>query len=153
MSGQMTHDQINGFLGTSVIARLATVKPDGSPYVVPVWQQWDGKFLYIVGRASSKFVGHIRSDPRVAISCADDVNPEHVRVLIEGRAEIIEGPAPMSGKTLQIADEMALRYMGPKGPIYVQKTVNRPRCLIQVDPESVVSWAEGNWHPRYTHTN
>ena len=150
MAGQLTHDQIDEFLSTPVIARLATVQPGGAPYIAPVWQQWDGETMYIVGRAGSQFVDHVRSEPRVSVSCADDVNPEHARVLIEGTAKILEGPAPMSGKMLQIAEEMAVRYMGPDGPMYMRKTADRPRCLIAITPTSIISWAGGEWHPRYT---
>ena len=149
MTGSMSPEEVTSFLRGPVIARLATVQPGGAPYIAPVWQQWDGELMYVVGRAGSRFVDHIRREPRVAVSCADDVNPEHARVLIQGLAEVIEGPAPMTGRMLQIADEMALRYMGPDGPGYVQRTVDRPRCLIAITPESIISWAGGEWHPRY----
>ena len=149
MAGQMTLEEINEFLSTPVIARLATIQPGGAPYIAPVWQQWDGETMYIVGRAGSQFVEHVLLEPRVSVSCADDVNPEHARVLIEGTAEILEGPAPMAGKMLQVAEEMAVRYMGPDGPMYVRKKVDRPRCLIAIKPDSIVSWSGGDWHPRY----
>jgi len=150
MPGSMSRDEITEFLLGPIIARLATVQPGGAPYITPVWQQWDGEQMYFVGRAGSQFVDHIRNEPRVAVSCADDVNPEHARVLIEGSAEVLEGPAPMSGRMLQIAEEMAVRYMGPNGPTYMAKTADRPRCLIAVTPDSIISWAGGEWHPRYT---
>ncbi len=150
MPGSMTRDEITAFLSGPVIARLATVQAGGAPYIAPIWQQWDGERMYVVGRAGSAFVDHIRNEPRVAVSCADDVNPEHARVLIEGVAEILEGPAPMTGRMLRIAEEMAVRYMGPDGPTYVRRTVDRPRCLIAISPESTVSWAGGEWHPRYS---
>ncbi|MFP6593464.1 MAG: pyridoxamine 5'-phosphate oxidase family protein [Dehalococcoidia bacterium] len=150
MPGSMTRDEITAFLSAPIIARLATVQSGGAPYIAPVWQQWDGERMYIVGRAGSEFVDHIRNKPRVAISIADDVNPEHARVLIEGDAVILEGPAPMTGRMLQIAEEMSLRYMGANGPTYIGRTVDRPRCLIAVTPESIVSWTGGEWHSRYS---
>ena len=149
MPGSMTSDEIATFLSGPIIARLATVQPGGAPYIAPVWQQWDGELMYVVGRAGSQFVEHVRHEPRVAVSCADDADPEHPRVLIEGRAEVVEGPAPMTGRMLQIAEEMALRYMGPNGPSYMQRTADRPRCLIVITPDKIVSWAGGEWHPRY----
>jgi nitroimidazol reductase NimA-like FMN-containing flavoprotein (pyridoxamine 5'-phosphate oxidase superfamily) len=30
--------QVNTLLATPVIARLATVREDGAPYIVPMWQ-------------------------------------------------------------------------------------------------------------------
>ena len=144
----LTREEIDRFLATPVIARLATVKPDGSPYVAPVWQQWDGEAMYIIQRERSSFVGHIGHEPRVCVSCADD-GPGHRRVLIEGVAEIVEGPVRMSGRMLEIAQGMATRYMGPDGPKYLGGTADRPRYLVKVRPVRVASWQGGEWHPRY----
>ena len=70
---KLTREQLSEFLATPVVARLATVKPDGGPYVVPVWQHWDGDAMYVIPRGRSRFVEHLRAEPRVAVSCADDV--------------------------------------------------------------------------------
>ncbi|MEX0762215.1 MAG: TIGR03618 family F420-dependent PPOX class oxidoreductase [Dehalococcoidia bacterium] len=145
----LTPQQIDEFLATPIIARLATVKPDGAPHVTPVWQHWDGEAMWIVPRERSNFVQNIRHEPRVCVSCADD-GPGHRRVLVEGRAELVEGPVPLSGRTREIADEMARRYMGPEGPTYLGRTADRPRYLVKVTPARMSSWQGGEWHPRYT---
>jgi len=144
----LTEEEIDRFLATPIIARLATVKPDGSPHVVPVWQHWDGKAMYIIPRARSSFVANIGYESRVCVSCADD-GPGHRRVLIEGVAEIVEGPSVMAGRMLEIAKEMAARYMGPEGSAYVDQTDDRPRYLVRVAPAKITSWQGGDWHPRY----
>ena len=95
---ELTSEQVRDFLATPVIARPATVKPDGAPYIVPVWQYWDGEAMYVIPRGRSGFVDHLRVEPRVAVSCADDVAAGHRRVLIEGRAEIVQGPVVMKGR-------------------------------------------------------
>ena len=145
---ELTRVQVNEFLATPVIARLATVQPDGAPYVVPVWQHWDGEAMYVIPRGRSRFVEHIRAEPRVAVSCADDVGAAHRRVLIEGRAEIVEGPVPMAGRTLDIAREMAERYGGEAGLRYLEGTMDKPRYLLRIVPDTLTTW-EGGWHPRY----
>ena len=144
----LTPKEVNGLLATAVIARLAVVKPGGSPYVVPVWQHWDGHSMYIVPRGRSRFVEYLQSEPRVAVSCADDVSSEHMRVLIEGPAEIVEGPVLMAGQVLQIAREMAERYGGQRGLEYLDGTMDKPRYLVRVTPTQITSW-KGSWHPRY----
>ena len=88
----LSQARIDALLAGPVTARLATVKPDGAPYVVPVWQYWDGTSMFIIPREKSRFVDHLRRDPRVAVSCADDVDPAHPRVLLEGSVEIVAGP-------------------------------------------------------------
>jgi nitroimidazol reductase NimA-like FMN-containing flavoprotein (pyridoxamine 5'-phosphate oxidase superfamily) len=144
----LTTDQVNELLKTPVIARLATVKPDGAPYVVPVWQYWDGEAMYIIPRERSRFVEYVKNEQRVAISCADDVDPDHPRLLIEGRAEIVEGPAPLKGKMLEIAREMVLRYSGEPGLEYLAATIEKLRYLLRVKPDKMTTWSTG-WHPRY----
>jgi PPOX class probable F420-dependent enzyme len=145
----LTRGEIDAFLGTTVIARLATVKRDGSPYVVPVWQHWDGARMYVIPRARSAFIEHIKAEPRVAVSCADDVDPAHTRVLLQGAARLVEGPVHMQGRMLDIANDMARRYMGADGPHYLARTSSRPRYLVEITPTSVTSWRGGEWHPRY----
>ena len=81
----LTKAQIDALLAGPINARLATVKPDGAPYVVPVWQYWDGKSLYIIPREKSRFVAHIRHEARVAVSCADDVDLAHPRRAARGQ--------------------------------------------------------------------
>ncbi len=144
----LTADQVDALLATPIIARLATVKPDGSPYVVPVWQHWDGEAMYIVPRARSRFVEYMRKEPRVAVSCADDVSADHSRVLIEGSAEIVVGPALMEGRMLEIAREMAERYGGDGGLRYLDATMDKPRYLVRVTPTTMTTWS-GGWHARY----
>ena len=145
---ELTREQLSEFLATPVVARLATVKPDGGPYVVPVWQHWDGDAMYVIPRGRSRFAEHLRAEPRVAVSCADDVGAGHRRVLIEGRAEIVEGPVLMAGRPLDIAREMAERYGGEAGLRYLDGTMDKPRYLLRIVPDTLTTW-EGGWHPRY----
>ncbi len=56
-------------------AQLATLMPDGSPHVAPVWFEYDGKHILInsaKGRVKDK---NIRRDPRVGIDILDPDNP------------------------------------------------------------------------------
>ena len=149
---KLTKAELDEFLSTPVIARLATTRPDGSPYVVPIWQQWDGEHMWVIPRERSAFVPNIQQEPRVCVSCADDVNQDHRRVTIEGTAEIVEGPVPLVGRTKKIADEMVARYMGPTGAAYAQKTANRLRYLVRITPTRITSWQGSEWHPRYFDT-
>ena len=144
----LTPEQVDELLAGPIIARLATVKPDGAPYVVPVWEYWEDGAMYIIPRERSAFMEYIKNEPRVAVSCADDVDPDHPRVLIEGVAEIVEGPVKMAGRTLEIAREMVVRYAGEPGLAYLESTIDNPRYLLKITPEKMTTWVKG-WHPRY----
>ena len=140
--------EIDEFLALPIIARIATVKPDGSPHVAPAWQQWDGEAMWVIPRSKSSWYVNLSRDPRVCISCADDINPEHARVTIEGIAEVVAGPVPLVSPVKEIADEMAIRYMGPDGPSYAAKTAHRLRYLVKITPTKITSW-RGERHKRY----
>ena len=104
--------------------------------------------MYIIPREKSRFMEYVKNEPRVAVSCADDVDPDHPRVLIEGTAEIVEGPVKMTGKMLEIAREMVVRYAGEPGLAYLESTIDNPRYLLRITPEKMTTWVKG-WHPRY----
>jgi PPOX class probable F420-dependent enzyme len=144
----LTNEEIVAFLSRPIIARLGTVKPDGSPYVTPVWQEYDGEAVYFMPRAKARFMKYIKNDPRIALHCAIDEIP-FTRVLFEGTAEIVEGPAPLEGKLLEMGRRMATRYLGEHGPEYLEDSRERPRYLVKLVPEKVTSWEGVEWHPRY----
>ncbi len=72
-------------------AYLATLDPDGSPQVSPVWIDRDGDTIRVntaTGRTKDR---NMRNDPRVAISIADR-NDSYVKSDIRGRVTgIVEG--------------------------------------------------------------
>lgn len=151
--GGLTHAEVAEFLAQPWNGRLATVGPDGWPYVTPVWYEFApaaGVFL-VVGRERAEWVGHIRADARVAFHVADDGHPEHTRVLVQGRAAIIEGPvAPSESVRLgALTRRLSLRYLGPDGPAYAERTIHRPRVLVEISPERWRTWTGREWHPRY----
>lgn len=148
----LTVDEISAFLERGVVARIATVRPDGWPYVAPLWQEWDGTSFWLVPRARSRFVDYLRHEPRVCISVALESAP-YTRVTALGRAEIVEGPVDGQGgasRWVPVARRMARRYLGEHGPEYLEPTLDRPRYLIRVLPVKLTTWEGVEWHQKYT---
>ena len=144
----LTADEIAEFLAGPVVARVATFGDDGFPYITPVWEEWDGTSMWIVPREKSVWIKHIQANPNVAISCALDVAP-YTRLVMKGQAVIVEGPTPMAGKCLEVANRMAVRYLGERGPEYLVPTNDRPRYLVKFTPVKTVSWEGVEWHEKY----
>jgi PPOX class probable F420-dependent enzyme len=75
------------------LAQLATLMPDGSPHVAPVWFEYDGTNIVIntaKGRVKDK---NMRRDPRVGLDVVDPENP-YRHLSIRGRVvEITENGA------------------------------------------------------------
>ena len=145
----LTPEEINEFLAGPIVARIATIDPDNAPYITPLWQEWDGEAMWLVPRERSAWVKHIQQNPKVSVSCALD-SGTYTRVLIRGMAEIVSGPAPMEGQCLEVANRMARRYLGERGPEYLVPTYERPRYLIKVVPDTLISWDGVEWASKYT---
>src|SRR6188474_2790934 len=87
---KMTQAEYMAFLSTPArCAKLATVREDGSPHVVPVWFTLHGNDLIFTAGCASIKVKNILRDGRVAICVDDDTAPFHY-VLLEGRAEVLD---------------------------------------------------------------
>jgi hypothetical protein len=145
----LTKEEIFEFLSGPIVARIATVKEDGAPYIAPIWQYYDGEVMWVIPRERSVFVKHIRRNPRVAVSCAYDTAP-WTRILIQGKAEIVEGPKPVEGLIAEIGKQMTVRYLGEHGAEYASLTWDRPRYLIKIIPEKITSWTGSEWANKYT---
>jgi PPOX class probable F420-dependent enzyme len=151
--GGLTEEEMAAFLAEPWNARIATVAPDGWPYLAPVWYEFDpaARLFWVVGRERAEWVLHVRATPRVAFQVADDEHAEHTRVLVLGTAEIVEGPvAPAQSPRLgELTRRLSLRYLGPDGPAYAGRTMDRPRVLVRIAPERWRSWTGREWHSRY----
>ena len=81
----------------------------------------------------------------------DDEHAQHTRVLAQVTAEIVEGPvAPRrSPRLLELTHRLSVRYLGPDGPSYAERTIDRPRVLVILTPTRWMSWTGREWHPRY----
>ncbi|HEX6030353.1 MAG TPA: PPOX class F420-dependent oxidoreductase [Tepidiformaceae bacterium] len=103
---EMSPAERDAFLRETRIAKLATLKGDGSPIIVPVWFEWDGTTAAIfTGRESPK-IHRIERDPRVALSVEEGVGVAEAWVTIEGTARIEEGG-------IDLARRLAQRYYEP----------------------------------------
>jgi PPOX class probable F420-dependent enzyme len=83
----MTLDpQIERRLQTEQNLWLATVRPNGSPHLVPIWFVWVAGKIYLCTGADSVKVRNLRQNPQVSIALEDGAQP----IVIEGRAQSIE---------------------------------------------------------------
>ncbi|MFY9608991.1 MAG: PPOX class F420-dependent oxidoreductase [Blastocatellia bacterium] len=107
-------------------ASLATVMPDGTPQVTPVWVDYDGKYVIVNsarGRRKDKNVGQNSS---VALSIMDPDNPYRY-LEVRGRvAEITEEGAD------QHIDRMAKKYMGVEK--YPYRQPSEVRVMFKIEP-------------------
>ena len=141
---RMTKRQVNDFLtGGRHLMKLATLTPEGWPYVTPVWYHYDGEAFLVAGRTKSAWVDFIRRDSRVS-ACVDTCDAPYTRVLVEGSAEIVDGS--WTGNW----ESWAIRYSGKEaGHRYYEETRHMPRALVRITPRKTTTWTGPGWHPRY----
>jgi PPOX class probable F420-dependent enzyme len=145
----MTDDERDAFLAQPIIGRLGCLDDDGYPYVVPTWfEHADGGF-YLVPRARSDWARYLERDGRVSL-CIDASEPPYRRVIVRGRAEVIETPN-VGGRWMAYGRRMAEHYRGAAGLAYIERTREEPRWLLFIRPERMTS-ANGGWATRYKHS-
>lgn len=135
----MTPQQIDAFLKEPRIADLATVRPDGSPHVAPVWYLYDGETVKVMTDKGSVKVRNLRHDPRVSLSIATDVEP-YEYVLVSGEATISYDGIP------ELLDIMSVHYKGEEeGRRYAAAVVKElDFCILTITPSKVSTWSDAD---------
>ncbi len=108
-------------------AQLATLMPDGSPQVSPVWFEFDGNHILINSAKGRVKDRNIRRDPRVGIDIVDPDNP-YRHLSIRGRVvDITENGAD------EHIDKLAKKYLGKDK--YPFRTPTEVRVLYRIEPD------------------
>ncbi|MEU7115436.1 PPOX class F420-dependent oxidoreductase [Streptomyces sp. NPDC046182] len=105
---KMTQEQWRAFVAEGTrTGKLATVRDDGSPHVVPIWFVLDGDdIVFNTGKDTVKG-RNLARDGQAAI-CVDDDRPPFAFVTLRGRAEISEDLVELR----RWAARIGARYMG-----------------------------------------
>lgn len=105
---RMTREECWDFLRSPVrTGKLATLRKDGRPHIVPVWYDLEGEtIVFMTGRDSLKGK-NLRRDPRVSMCVDDEVTP-FAYVELEGTAVMSDD----ADQRLPWATRIGGRYMG-----------------------------------------
>ena len=113
-------------------AHLATLMPDGSPQVTPVWVDFDGKFILVNTAEGRRKPKNVRSDPRVAVDVISQQDPYRM-VTVRGRVVEVTN----EGADEHI-DKMAKKYLGQDK--YPFRAPGERRVIFKIEPEHVTAW-------------
>ena len=84
------------------IVWLSTVRPDGTPHLVPTWFWWDGTALVVFSKPDAVKARNLRANPRLMVAVGDPEDDFSVG-LIEAEATVVDGarrsPTPSSRST------------------------------------------------------
>ena len=122
-------DQFKDLFSKVAFAHLATLMPDGSPQVTPVWCDFDGTNVRVnsaKGRVKDK---NMRRDKKVALSVQDPENPYRYLAM---RGEVVE--ITEEGADAHI-DSLAKKYLGKDK--YPFRQPGEVRVIYKIRPEKV----------------
>ncbi len=114
--------------------KLATVRADGRPHVVPIWFILDGDTLvFNTGEATVKGK-NLRRTGQACVS-VDDENPPYSFMLVDGTVTISDDLDEMK----QWATKIAARYMGDaRAEAYGARNAVRGELLVRLTPTKIV---------------
>lgn len=101
----MIDDELRRVLDGPSFGHLATVLPDGSPHVTPVYVGTDGDRIVVFTGPGTRKARNLRRDPRLALSITPADNP-FTPVAVRGRVvSWVEGDEAWT-----IIDRLAAKY-------------------------------------------
>ena len=116
-------------------AKLAVVRDDGSPHVVPVWVDLDGDDIVFTTGLETVKGRALKRDDRVAL-CWDDDAPPFNFVSVRGRATIVDD----LDEVRAWAGRLGGRYMGPeRAGEFAARNGVPGEVVVRVRPEKVVA--------------
>jgi PPOX class probable F420-dependent enzyme len=122
-------EEFKDVFGKVAYAHLATVMPDGSPQVTPVWFDYDGNHLRVnsaKGRIKDK---NMRRNKKIALAIQDPDNPYRYLAVRGEVDEITEDGADAH------IDSLAKKYLGKDQ--YPFRGPGEVRVIYKIRPEKV----------------
>jgi PPOX class probable F420-dependent enzyme len=122
-------EKFKDLLEKPAFANLATIMPDGSPQVTPVWFDYDGNHILVnsaLGRVKDR---NMRRNPLVALSIMDPANPYRY---MEVRGQVTE--ITQEGAD-QLIDKLAKKYMNVEK--YPYRSPDEVRVIFKISPTKV----------------
>jgi PPOX class probable F420-dependent enzyme len=121
-------EKYDDLLNKKAFAQLATLMPDGTPQVSPVWFEYDGEHIVInsaKGRTKDK---NMRRDSRVGLDIQDPDNPyRHLSI----RGKVVD--ITESGADAHI-DKLTKKYINQDK--YPYRGPNEVRVIYKIEPQS-----------------
>ncbi|WP_030254729.1 PPOX class F420-dependent oxidoreductase [Streptomyces violens] len=119
-------------LDSQVLVTVATIQPDGSPQVSPVWVKRDGDDLLFSTTEDRQKAANLRRDPRVTVVVQPADDP-YVYAEIRGTAEVTSDGAQ------ELLDEVSVKYTGkPYAEFNPRAGRDGARVVVRVTPRKIV---------------
>jgi PPOX class probable F420-dependent enzyme len=124
-------DNLKQVLDTPVFVSIATIQPDGSPQVSPVWVKRDGDELLISTTLDRRKTANLERDPRVTVM-VQPADAPYTYAEIRGTVTLTtEG-----GR--ELIDELAQKYVGKNYAEFNPRSdQDAERVVVRVIPRKI----------------
>lgn len=131
----LSRAEIQAFLGGPWAARLACVRADGTPHVVPVWHEWDGEAFTVIAWQGSRWGEYLRVNPQISLT-VDEPWPPLRRISVQGRAEPL-GMNEGRQQLPELLERLSRRYLGQALHPTLEQ---RAGSLFRILPTTMRGW-------------
>jgi PPOX class probable F420-dependent enzyme len=113
---------------------LSTVRPDGTPHLVPTWFWWDGAALLVFSKQGAVKARNLRANPRLMVAVGDPEDDFAVG-LIEAEATLVGGEA-------EVPEAFFAKYAAELGPGRLDPATFRALYTqsIRIVPTRFLAW-------------
>lgn len=119
-------------LSKRAFAHFATIMPDGTPQITPVWVDFDGEYVLINSKSGRTKNINVTERPMVAVEISDPANPYRYLMI---RGPVVEIITLAEQDTAHI-DSLAKRYLGLD--VYPWTAPGDVRQIFKIRPDKVV---------------
>jgi len=141
---EMTDQQISEYLSQPLIAKLATINPDGSPQLSPIWFYYNEGSLFIATYNRALKVSNIKRSNEVSLLVdSTDGGIKLKGVLFKGKAELIGGDECKKIEKLIYDKYLTQEIVQQDSTAATFKRIvlaSEDSVCIKFKPEKTVSW-------------
>lgn len=125
-------ENLKQLLDTPVFVSVATIQPDGSPQVSPVWVKRDGQDVLISTTVDRRKTLNLKRDPRVTV-VVQPADAPYTYAEIRGTATL----STEGGQ--ELIDELSRKYTGKDYAAFnPQAGQDAERVVVRITPRKVV---------------
>jgi nitroimidazol reductase NimA-like FMN-containing flavoprotein (pyridoxamine 5'-phosphate oxidase superfamily) len=129
----LSEGELDSFLAQQRTVRVATVRADGAPHVVPLWFVWHGGALYLNSTLGNPTVENMLRTGTASAVIDDGETYDVLRgVVLTGRVDRLGDEAPF-----EVERAWSGKYLGG-GELPYRRW--RDRSWFRLDPERAASW-------------
>lgn len=123
---KLSKEAVRMIEGKKNFAHLATLMPDGSPQVTPVWVDYDDGFILVNTTEERIKYRNVKRDPRIALSIIDSDDPY---TMLAMRGKVVQTAAKGADEHIE---KLSMKYIGKRFP---WKRPGQRRIILKIKPE------------------